>query len=761
MAASPAVVSVATVPRAAAPAFARCERLDAHFNALAQGPATEAVLRHLLVHVEAALHPLDRVALYDALAAVVRALDAQVLHAATALFDGRFRALLRWLGAAGGAVEEIAWAHLEGADNRVFCPDAAFVLRWLDRHGAATPSLQLAAIRARVAGQGWGALAQDQQVLAEQQLCLALAQDGGALAAPALCIAFELAVVAGSEQAALGLLATCVQAGAHAGLRPALLRAWLEADGAGLPLALQAPLQVQWLRPSALHQPAYRAALIASLQRPAVRSRCVVLDALLPQPATPVQPEARAAWRALAQLDGVYAAADAGEPVAAAAAALLGGTTLAPAAVAALQRRCALEAIDQGDPHAAGVALAAARAAIGDAQDAAVLQQLLLAIDEAVVRAAAASAGLPQDAAWTATRWQDEAPLWRALAEGAHEHLRPMAAYQLARLYTDGSWVPCTTHKTQQLQAAQALWTELAGHPAYAALAQRRLASPSWQLMVQAEVRDAGRPHLWVPCADPAARRLLIVFSCVDSHHGYTQVNALARQMQDHHLLFINNPELNWYSDAVFDDVAALIEARVLPRFAREDVSCYFGSMGGHAALKFALHFGFQALVFNPQVDLALWAAFRPQQRALLLAAQAHADVQQAAVAQFEQSPVCYFVGSSIADREAFSLWLAQVRTCRHGSFIVEKRPDPHHAGLIARVAPRGGTVPLLQRSLERLRELRAVDVPHSHAEVPAALLPRWWQQLDHAAALKVEILIREGRVYLADSNAIGSLPLA
>jgi hypothetical protein len=759
-AASLAVPTVTDVG-AVRPAFARSERLDRHFVALANAPASEAVLRHLLVHVEASLHPQDRVALYEALGSVVRGLaPATVREAATKLFDGRYRPLLAWLGSPAEAVEAIAWAHLPGADHRLFAADAPFVQAWLAHHGCATPALALAAIRARIAGHGWAGLAHDEQVLAEQRLCLQTVEEATVLAGPALCTAFELAVVAGSEQAALSLLAACVQAGAHAGVRPALLRTWIEGDGAAWPLALQGSLQAQWLRPSALHQPAYRAALVRSLQRPALRSRCLLLDALLTSPGLAAPPERRAAWPALAALDGVYAAADAGEPIGNAAALLEGGS-LAPAAVAALQRRCALEAMDQGDPHAAGVALAAARAALGDPQDAAVLQQLLLAVDEAAVRHAAAAAGLPQQGDWLGPRWQDELPLWRALAARPHEHLQPLAAYQLALLHTDGSWTPCATQKTQQLQAAQALWTELSAHPAHAARALRRLQGASLRLMVDAERRDAGRPHLWLPSPEPDARRLLIVFSCVDSHHSYTQVNALVQQMRGHHLLFINNPELNWYSDAVFDEVAQLIEARVLPRFAPGDVSCYFGSMGGHAALKFALHFGFQALVFNPQVDLALWAAFRPQQRAMLLQARLHTDVQDAPVAAFEQSPVCYFVGSSVADREAFSLWLARVRDCSHGSFIVEKRPDPHHAGLIARVAPPGGTVALLQRSLQRLHELRGMARPGMHAEVPATLLPRWWQQLDLAAALKVEILIRDGRVYVADSNATGSLPLA
>jgi hypothetical protein len=266
-----------------------------------------------------------------------------------------------------------------------------------------------------------------------------------------------------------------------------------------------------------------------------------------------------------------------------------------------------------------------------------------------------------------------------------------------------------------------------------------------------------------VPAQQPGpAQQLLIVFACVESHHRYAQVGGLAGLMPGHDLLFVNNPELNWYADEAFDEVARLIEQRVLPRFARENVSCYFGSMGGHAALKFALHFGFQAIVFNPQVDLRLWAAFRPQQRALLLAARDHAHVQEAPLAQFEQSPACYFCGSAVADREAFRVWLQRVQAVRRGSFIIEKFGDAEHAGLIGRLVPAGQIPALLHRTQARLRELGAqAHAPATHAEVPAPLVASFWQRLAQATSLKLEVLVRDGRVFVADSLATGTAPPA
>lgn len=718
-----------------------------------EGMEPLAPLRACLVCVEASLSPQERVELYEAL---WRDRDALALQAAEAWLGGRWRPLLKWLHqpiADAAAVGAIAWAHLPGNGQRLFPADPAFVLAWLERYGnGADPLQQLAAMRARADGAGWGGRGQDESLLQDLQRCLALAEAGPALAGPALSTAFELAVAAGAHDASTRLLAGCVQQGLHAAIRPALLRSWLEA-GSPWPLALADELQAHWLNPARLHEAGYRRVMAQSLRRPALRERWAALEALLASaPATgPTMPVVHSAWQVLAALERVHAAADEGELIASAAQALLASRLLGAPARAALQRRCAIEAIERNDPHAAAIALAGARAAQGAPEDAELLQQLLLAIDEPAVRAAAQKARLPAHGPWLGERWQDERPLWRALAAQPHEFLRPIAFHQLALLHSDGSWVPCLTQKTQDLEAAHELWSTLSGHPAYADQAKARLSNAVVSQMQAAEVRDAGRHHLWIE--QPGADRVLIVFSCVDTHHSYTQVAPLSRQLPGHHLLFINNPELNWYSDEVFEEVAGLIERRVLERFARERVACHFGSMGGHAALKFGLRFGLRAVAFNPQVDLALWAAFRPAQRPLLLAAREHANVQDWPVEAYEQSPACYLVGSGTPDREAFSLWLQRVQQCRHGSFIVEKFADPHHAGLIARIAPQGQSVALLGRALQRLQELSLLPAqPGTHAELPAALVPGFWNKLDGADAIKLEIVIREGRVFVADS---------
>jgi hypothetical protein len=749
-------------PVAVAPpiAFAGAGTYAAHVEGLAAEPASPALLRHLLLHVEADLAAADRVALYRALWRCGHAMEEPQLKAAESLLDGRYRGLLGWMAEPIDApltIDRLAWAHSARAPRGVFAADAGFVLAWLAAQPATahSPRCALVAVQARLALAPEGRL--DATAAAElQRACLDMAGRDATLIPLVLCSLFELALAAGQPEAATDMLTECVRQGAHGGLAAAALRRWLEAD-AGWPLALDAALERQWLKPAALHDAAYRARLLASLSRPEPRARLQALDVRLGA-GTEAAPSS-AGFDALARLDRLLLDADSGLAVGALLPTITG--LLAPVTQAALQLRAAVEAIDRAEPQQAAIALAAARLATGDTTAAALLQQLLLAIDEGAAKAAAVDAGLDAEDGWFGTDWQREAPLWRCLAERSHEHLRPLAAYQLALLYSDGCLQPCQTQKIQRLADAQVLWRALQVHPAYARLATERLAGLAMRLLGPAERHTGGRQHLWFDSPQPDAQRLLIVFSCVDSHHSYAQVPGLVARMNGHHLLFINNPELNWYSDAVFDRVTALIEQQVLPRFRPDQVSCYFGSMGGHAALKFALHFGFQAIVFNPQIDLRLWAAFRPQQRALLWAAQDHANVQQAPLAQFGRSPVYYLVGSSAADREAFSLWLQRLRQARHASVIVEKMADPHHAGLIGRAVPGGRVVPALLAIQQRLSELAAMPAtPGQHAELPAADVERFWQALDQAATLKLEVLVRDGRVFVADSLRTGTLPM-
>lgn len=760
----PAETAAAVPPR-----FCADGRYGAHFRSLAQAAgdtlAGGQVLRDLLVHLEAALDADDRVALYESMWQVAQTLPERELQGLLGMYESRYDPLIARL--ARPLHESTAWlarVHLEG--RAPFTAEPVFVDHWTQAHGGSL-EMDLLALHARLLDVPCGGWAETEALAQGQQTCLDAIQHDPALAPQAVRTVFALALAAGNERAALEGLIACVRHSVHGDLQPVLLQRWIE-GGSEWPLQLANGLQEQWLQPALLHEAGYRSSLLASLQRPMQRARISHLHAALAADGAiaPAQEVAAppaplpAAWRLLGALDAVWARVELGEPIAEIVRPLI-DAPLADRTRAALMRRVAAEAVDRIDPHAAGIALAAARAAAGDPRDTETLGQLLLAIDAPHVLAVVESLGWGENDPWFTDDPAHEEALWRALTLQPHEYLQTMAAYQLARLYTDGSLMPWGGRKLQRFEVGHALWNALAAHEPYAEEAGRRLKRPASRLIRVAESTFTGRRHLWVPSPEAGSDKVLVVFSCVESHHSFAQVTSLASEMHGHHLLFLNNPELNWYSDEAFEATARVIEERIVGRFDPAKVTCYYGSMGGHAALKFALHFGFQAVVFNPQVDLHLWAAFRPQQRAMLLGARRHASLTDHEIGAYERSPVHYIVGSGAPDREAFALWLDRVRLCRNGSFIVEKYPDPHHVALIARVTA-GGRIPaMIQASQQRLRELSAIGLqPVGHAEVPLALVERFWQRLAQAPAIKLEILVRNGHLFVADSLATGTLPL-
>jgi len=746
--------------------FARGTGYAAYFEQLAAHPADAALLRRLLLHADAALAADERVALYRVLwrcAALAAAPDRAEAEAA---FDGRHALLLAWCDLPfehPSTLERLARAHLPGAgtDWRGK-PDARFVIALLAAPADLSPALQLIALQAQLFDSPWAGLTDAARAQAWQQAALDAAPTDATCTAAAWRVLFQLALAAGDADTATALLAECVACGAHAELPPQALRRWLEGDDnrdGAAPLQLESSLQTAWLQPADLQHGVWRQVLHAALSRPGPRARVAALHTRLGDGGEPhaLPPRQRQAFKALARLDKLYHAARQGGPVTAADGSLaIDSKCLGKPAIAALYHHAALRAVAAGDAHAALIALANARAAGGAARSAPLMQDLVAALDPVAWHDVTAQRGAAAGALLLGGDWAQEQALWQALAARANPAVAAMARYQLALLYSDGSFEPCATRKCAHDAQARGLWSALAQQPAYAAAARARLAHPGARTEWQHAVQQGAQRHVFVPAREPGADRLLIVFACFETHHGFAQLS-LAQGVPGHHLLFLQNPALNWYADTVFDDICALIDTQVLTRFAPSQVSCYFGSMGGHAALKFALRFGFQAVVFNPQTDLDLWAAFRPGQRALLWATQRHRHVAEHPVAAFEGSPVYYMVGSGTADREAFALWLQRVQRCRHGHFIVEKFDDAAHAGLIARQVAQDIPSALLAITARLTRLTAQADIAATHAALPDALLPRFWQRLERAAALKIEIVIRDGRVWVADSVHTGT----
>lgn len=721
-----------------------------------QGDAAQ--LRRLLPLVASRVDAQDRLSLHRHLWRLWARLDERTRDEATRWLDGHFAAWCRHMEGDWAAPQTwlgLAEAHLVRSAVWPHAPD--YVLALLRSHGQegsrALPHARWLALQARFES--------DTEDIPEDEVEGLLAQIEVAVAAgvapreQGMARMFELAVRTGNEVLATEALADCVKGGATLVLSPHWWRRWLEGD---CPLVLTHSLQVQWFQPWRLNEPAWRARLLASMHRSSSRARVQALQVALgdggSDPRLEWNGDASAkAWRTLDALENCYLMAEEGVLPEGPARMLVDSGALGSSTRAALCRLLALRALDRGDAASAARALAEARAAHGDGrarQWLAALLRLLCESDHAAVQ----SLCITLEVSSSSAAGDVELAQWRNLAAQTDipASLRTLARAMLARACQDGMLEFGSTQWARDLPGAEALWRQLSADPAHADEARQRLDSEPLQYWLPLLVQRTayGREHLWVvPPPERANGELLIVLSCLEGRHSYVQVRTLQRDLPGHHLMFVNNPEFNWYGDQVFDELDRLVQARVLPDFSPQQVTCYFGSMGGHGALKLANRFGFRAVVFNAQVDLDLWAAFRPNERQRLWAAstQAHAEVVAGA------APLYLAVGSDVADREALSVLIESLRVCRDGQFIIEKFADPHHAGLVRRIA-RHGIPAFIAQAAQRLAQLQAAHAaPAGMVAVAEAQQASFWAQLDAEPALKVEIVWRSGRLFIAEST--------
>ncbi len=731
--------------------YARGEAYGEHFLRLASNTtlaAAAAAWRRLLTYIDADLAGEDRVALWQALWQLGRCLPDGTRLRLAAQLDGRHA--LRLAPLTGHHWSDPALiAHLahHGCTHRHAA--AGFVPALLAHHGldplsaagAYPPALVLAAAAAQLAGC-------EQRLPGEhihhlhQAVLVACAADPTGLP-QGLALLFDLALHAGDEVTAVDTLAELIRHGHGDALSPTRVAAWLDGsafidDGErAQPLQLAAPLQASWLRPADWLHPGRLAQLTHALQRPRPRLRLQALADLLQLPAAAPAALDRA-LHTLQTLDAAYAMADDGLDPTPALAVLAAPGLLAAPALAALHRYCARFCAAHGDDEGELLALLQARRLHPSP-----------ALRLAIARA------LPAPAPTLSADWQPEQALWAQLAQQGTPAQQRLAAYQLATLWTAGQLEPQPVRRcAQRLEDAHALWTWLSEDARYAALAHAELQDVPQRLMRPALRQLWGVEHLWFE--RPNAQAVMVVFSCVASHHSYAEVATLRRQLPGHHLLFVNCPDKNWYCDDRYEQVLALLQQQVAARFAAEQVSCWYGSMGGHAALKFALALGWRAIVFNPQTDLDLWAAFRPGERALLWGSQRHRLLGNGRPEPWQRVPLYYACGAATADREALSWLIERLRRCEHLSAVIEKFADPHHPGLMARIAA-GPVAPALVRIERRLIELAGSWPLAGAAALDGDESADFWDRLDGARSMKVEIQVREGRLWWQPSAASGT----
>lgn len=572
---------------------------------------------------------------------------------------------------------------------------------------------------------------------------------------------FEILVRVGQPDSAMEILADCVLAGCADAISADALCSWLEGQH---PLRLVGGLQSGWLKAgSDIARAAWRARLKASVHRDELVDRLGRLECTLVARGASCEgglPENdNNSWRLLSMLDKCYALAQQHRLPQQALDLLMEHAQLAPVSVSGLWRVFAHQCMHTGNPVAALSALAKARLFQPDPDLRQTLARLLdIFCDEipsgAVPAARQIIMQLEQGSCGGAS--SPEAQSWRVLDSVLSElhWLKSPVSAMCARLATEGGLEFSATDRQRDLPVAKIIWERLKEDEVHASEAHRNLRSEPLHEWLPWLQRSPGlRDHLWLEPREcgSANNELLIVMSCLESRHGFAHLKALREGLKDRHLLFINNPEFDWYSGETFDDLVRLMNERVFSKFRVDQVSCYFGSMGGHGALALARHFGFRAITFNAQVDLDLWAAFRPAERTRLWRA-SDRGASQRLMQAWPRASLCLMTGSGTADREALSALIEGLAACQKGNFIIMKFPDPIHAGLIARVV-HGSLPQFLDRTAHRLARLDQIDIPQIDDVEEQLLTPvecahALWRQVAECDRLQIEICIRNGRIF-------------
>lgn len=733
--------------------------LLAHFHRLGQRRPDAGLVQHLLSHVEAALTTQERLLLYSTLVQSWKQLTGSEQDACCTWLSGRYRSFLHLCEEPWGTPEQVcalAWAHLRAGSG--LSQDAQFVTLLYESLGIRVATLLNHGWPAKCAWPYLVACVQAHEIgaigpdLGElvQVACIGLVEGDDALRGDGLLLMLELALRMGDMQMGTEILAVCIQHGLHRRISRQTLLCWIT-GGDGSDWALQPQYAARWLRPESLGDMGYVTDLACALQASPFFGR---IESLAQQLGVELDPDANRfsgrpssdVWyvvRALAVLEG----RPADELVEVALEVLdAQAAMLTDACWGAIQRHRASLAWRQGRMAQAWISACAARSRCGDVASEALLTELM-----SHWRADVVIQGLEL----RAQAWESEASLWRELGHGPQDELAQAALYALAVLCSDGALYPQRVQRRQDLPAAHALWTYLSTLPQWTHAAQERLSSWPFKALLPIRQDVGGREHLWLE--RPGANRVLVVFSCVESHHTFASVPTLLAEMTDHHLLFIHNPELNWFSGQVFGQVQQVLSHHVGSRFRPDQVSCYFGSMGGYGALRFALANGWRAIVFNPQVDLDLWSAYRPLQRQLIQAELERVNLQDLPVDAYANSPLYLMVGDSTPDRLACGVLLRRMQAASHGSWILEKFSDPHHAGLISR-ASRGKVTDTVKAADRRLGELTDINDLASLDAQWRVLAPEvvdgFWCDLLACEAIKVEILTRSGITAYRTSEA-------
>ena len=242
--------------------------------------------------------------------------------------------------------------------------------------------------------------------------------------------------------------------------------------------------------------------------------------------------------------------------------------------------------------------------------------------------------------------------------------------------------------------------------------------------------------------------KLLIIFSCAFSYMHYTQLREFYQKNRIN-VLFINNPLLNWYHGSEWDRVESIMREVVFPKFNKENITTYFGSMGGYGALRVSLTYGIKSIVFNPQIDLNLWIKHRPI-ISTRLNREKLVHIQDFDISSFEKTPIYLATSSSIEDVEVFKIFVNKISLCRDGLFIIEKIKDNVHAGIFARIYKQNQQDIILNISKILDRYSPSSNYTKIKETIPFELHYKFWNFLIRSMELRVIIQISNGKLSVA-----------
>lgn len=178
--------------------------------------------------------------------------------------------------------------------------------------------------------------------------------------------------------------------------------------------------------------------------------------------------------------------------------------------------------------------------------------------------------------------------------------------------------------------------------------------------------------------------KLIIVFSCRYTYNVFQSGPRFVDGLETN-ALFINNPEGNWYSDKEEERVSRLIEKYALSKFKRSNILCHNASMGGYAAMKFAIKHKLLCLAANPQFNLHFWSFARPTDAERILLCKNIVNLDKVSIDEINGLKACIIIGRHPHDVLPFQSWFDNAIKAKDYTYIIIKHDIPEHDALLYR----------------------------------------------------------------------------